>query len=518
MGVSLARSLVRGLAIASLAVVASAPRASAPSAEPGLGGLARTVRPSVVEILGTVEGTSETSYGTGFAFLEPSLVVTNAHVVRGVPQVMVRTWGGALLASVTVLHVDESVDLAVLRVVGLDARPLPAAAIEIPNVGDSVVAVGHPRGYEFTVSDGIVSAIRALQEGGVKLIQTTAPISPGSSGGPLLDVEGRVVGVCSLTLMEGQNINFAVPVARLTPVLERALALERALVNFEPGDLDENAIIALVRRHRQAGDLVRASEIVRKALEVRGASVDLLVEAAEIAWSRGGVAEVEAILRRIDRLAPGNATGRQIRAATLAQQGRCDDAIREAREALATGLSAERSSEAHAVLGDCLARGGDAKAALEHVERALESERIALLPDYHALRALLLAGMGRGDEADREATLALELSGWDERIEATLRERGLPRLIEVISFREAREGTAHVVKGIVRNRGSVPLVSVRVSAEGLDEKGRIVATGTAQATPERLVPGQTASFRVVLDGLLDDVRKVTVRVVEFQNP
>lgn len=493
---------------------------AAGAAEPdaGLEALARRVRSSVVEILGAVEGTEDTSYGTGFVMRESNLVVTNAHVVRGVPQVMVRTFGGALLASVSVLHVDESVDLAVLRVIGLDARPLGAAELATPTVGTPVVTVGHPRGYEFTMSDGIVSALRALEDGGPTLIQTTVPISPGSSGGPLLDAQGQVVGVCSLTLMEGQNINFAVPVARVMPVLDRALAIERALQASAPEGLDEDAIVALARRHRAAGDLVRASDVVRRALEVRGSSVPLLIEAAEIAWTRGSEAEVEAILKRIERLSPGNADGRRIRAASLAQQGACDAAMVEARAVLDGGATPRHAAEAHAILADCLARQGNVALALSHVERALEDERIAVMPDYHALRALLLQSSGRPDDADREAILALELSEWNDRVVAMLRERGLPRVLEVTSFRHAREGDIEIVRGVVRHRGTLEVIEIRVTAEGVDASGRIVATGTSATVPDRLVPGQTASFRIALDGLVEDIERVIVRVIDYRDP
>ncbi|UCF69159.1 MAG: trypsin-like peptidase domain-containing protein, partial [Acidobacteriota bacterium] len=229
--------------------------------------LAGKVRSSVVEILGTVEGTDDTAYGTGFVFREKGLVVTNAHVVHGVREPMVRTVDGALLASVQVLYQHEEIDLAVLRVTGLGADPLPLAAGPPPAVGTPVVAIGHPRGYEFTVSTGIVSAHRSLDAGGPELIQITAPISPGSSGGPLLDGEGRVVGVCSLTLTEGQNINFAVPAAEIGPVIDQALSIEASLGGAGTSSLPPETLARLAREQRESGELVRAAEMVRRALE-----------------------------------------------------------------------------------------------------------------------------------------------------------------------------------------------------------------------------------------------------------
>lgn len=480
-----------------------------------LGALSEKVRPSVVEIIGTLEASGDTSYGTGFAVREPNLILTNAHVVRGVSQVMVRTWEGALLASVEVLHVNEAVDLAVLRVTGLHLRPLPLASENVPEVGMRVVAVGHPRGYEFTVSDGIVSATRRLEEGGIELIQTTAPISPGSSGGPLFDLQGRVVGVCSLTLTEGQNINFAVPVREVGPVLVEALRIEKALKREDPSSLPADALARLVRNHREAGDLARANSLVRRALVVHPESLPLLAEAAEVAWSRGEYQQVKNLVDELGRLAPDFAPGHELRAAYLAQMGQCEDAIGEAKLSLAGDLDERQAAEAHAVLAECLGRLGKIDEALIHVDQALGSGEISSLPDYHALKAFLLHAQGREEEADSAALAALEAARWDPLVVAALRERGLPRLVEVVSFKGARQGDEYLVRGVIRNRGPVPVEKVIVTAEGFDAGALMVATGSASVSPVRLVPGQSGAFKIILEGDSPSVAKVTVRVVDY---
>ena len=505
-----------GVALAALAGLAD-PGVAAPVAGGDLSDLSARVRPSVVEVLGTVDATGETSYGTGFVLGEPGLVVTNAHVVRGVTRVMVRTFEGALLASVEVLEADTRVDVAVLRVTGLSAAPLQPAPAE-PAVGTRVLAVGHPRGYEFTVSDGIVSARRTLaSHPGLELIQTTAPISPGSSGGPLVDLGGRVVGICSMTLMEGQNINFAVPVARVLPVVERALAFERALSGRGPGDLaDPRALAEWIRRYREQGQLVRAGELTRRALARHPRDLALLVEAAEVAWARDSLPELEAFVRQMEAIAPDYGPALQLEALLHAESGRCDEALAAARRALDRGLDEPRTAAAHAVIADCLARAGRAGEALEHLDRALEDPALAANADYRVLRAFLLSSLGRADEADREAVAALEVSGWDPVVRAGLRERGLPRLVEVVSRRTERASGAIVVRGVVRNRGPLELADVEVLAEGLDAAGTVVATGTAVVSPSHLVPGQSASFRVLLGGIVEDVDRVEVRVIDFE--
>ncbi len=479
--------------------------------------VADQVRPAVVEIIGTVLATGDTSYGTGFALEDPTLVVTNAHVVRGVREAMVRTYEGALIASVEILHVDERVDLAVLRVKGLHAAALSLDESRAAEVGDPVVTVGHPRGYEFTVSNGIVSAVRSLDAGGVRLIQTTAPISPGSSGGPLLDTHGKVVGVCSLTLTEGQNINFAVPAVEVRPVLDEALRIERSLAAADTRKLPADALVRLVRRHRESGDLVRAGDLVHEALALHPKSLPLLREAAEVAWSSSNYQEVASLVDRMQEISPDYAPGRQIRAAYFAQVGRCQDAVDEARRSLGGQLEKEQAAEAHAVLAECLGRLGDVGSALGHVERALESPAIASLPDYHVLQAFLLQASGRDDEADLSAVAALQAAEWDPLVQSALRERGLPRLLEILSSRGGVRGEDYVVRGVLRNRGPITIGSIMVTAEGYDGEGAVVATGTVEVQPERLVSGQTGSFAVVLGGAPEDVERFAVRVVDYRD-
>ncbi|MFN7966398.1 MAG: trypsin-like peptidase domain-containing protein [Acidobacteriota bacterium] len=493
--------------------------ATVPVARTALQQLAETVRPSVVEIIGTVAGSGDTSYGSGFILREPSLVLTNAHVVRGIENLRVHTWEGASLASVDVLLIESDIDLAVIRVTGLKAPPLAEGVRTLPPVGTPVVAVGHPRGYEFTVSEGIVSATRQLDEGGVTMIQMTTPISPGSSGGPLLDMQGQVVGVCSLTLAEGQNINFAIPVSELPPVIDKALKIERALRAPSDSSMPIEAIALLIHKQRERGDLQSASQLAERALRTHPQSVPLLVEAAETAFARGSLQEASAAIERILRIAPRNAAALQIGAAVMAEQGNCDAAVRQAQAALDVGgLDDTQIGEAHALLGECLGRQGLPQEALAHIDAALTSAAVAKLPDYHALRAFLLQSLGRLDDADEAAVTALTRAEWDPVVVAALRERGLPRLTEIVTFKSTHDGTETTVVGVVKNRGPVALEELSVTAEGLGKSGTIVATGTANAIPKKLVPGATGSFKIVLQGLVDEIADLRVRVVDFKEP
>lgn len=152
--------------------------------------------------------------GQGSAFLwDQGYLVTNAHVIAGAAWVEVFTETGEARGSVPyALHVDVEQDLAVLPWLGQAADGLPLASGRSGR-GDVVFAFGAPMGLEGSMSNGIISAHRRLEE--VDYLQTTAPISHGSSGGPLVNENGHVVGVITAFLHGGQNLNLAVPATAL---------------------------------------------------------------------------------------------------------------------------------------------------------------------------------------------------------------------------------------------------------------------------------------------------------------
>jgi S1-C subfamily serine protease len=135
-------------------------------------------------------------------------VITNCHVALKGPVVEVRTGKDSFPA--TVALADETYDLCQLTVSGGFSAP----AVEIGNMqyvrtGQKVFAVGAPQGLDLTISEGIVSSLRETSLG--KILQTTAPISPGSSGGGLFNISGQLIGITTFQHRSGQNLNFAVP-------------------------------------------------------------------------------------------------------------------------------------------------------------------------------------------------------------------------------------------------------------------------------------------------------------------
>jgi S1-C subfamily serine protease len=145
-------------------------------------------------------------------------VITNCHVATAGGTLAVKVGGEQFSASVEVA--DEEYDLCRLSVSGLTAPAVAIGSIDSLRTGQKVYAIGAPQGLELTISDGIVSAFRDMPQG--RIIQTTAPISPGSSGGPLFDAFGRLVGIMTFQHRSGQNLNFAVPADWIGQVRSRA--------------------------------------------------------------------------------------------------------------------------------------------------------------------------------------------------------------------------------------------------------------------------------------------------------
>lgn len=226
-----ARSATRRATVA-FALLLAAP-ASAQELSPRQ--IAAQARPGVV-LVTAKDDSSTIGQGSGFLVSQDGVLVTNRHVVEGATNLQVELASGEIFDRVLFVSEDERRDLVVLRIPGSGLSPLVIGDDRSVEVGDPVYVMGNPLGLEGTFSDGLVSARRVLD--GVALIQITAPISPGSSGGPVLDHSGRVIGVATLSMREGQNLNLAVPAryaSGLVALDESAQPFERVAGRFTSG-------------------------------------------------------------------------------------------------------------------------------------------------------------------------------------------------------------------------------------------------------------------------------------------
>ena len=185
-------------------------------AQENLPELVKRVKPAIVAIVTYDANGAPLMTGSGF-FLRPGQVVTNLHVIRGARRCEVKTLDGKgrIYPVAGVLDVDEEGDLAMLSVELPSSRGRSSAlANQLPEEGEKIFVIGNPLKLEGSVSDGIVSAVRELPNIG-KIIQITAPISHGNSGSPVYNLKGEVVGVVTIKVTNGQNINLAIGAARV---------------------------------------------------------------------------------------------------------------------------------------------------------------------------------------------------------------------------------------------------------------------------------------------------------------
>lgn len=165
---------------------------------------------SVVLIVVSDSSGKEVGQGSGFIVSSDGKILTNYHVIKGARTAVIKLSNGSFFSVEGMIAFNEDDDLALIKVQGSGLPVLALGNSEEISVGEKVVAIGSPLGLQNTVTDGIISAIR--EEGSHrKWIQTTSPVSPGNSGGPLLNLRGEVIGITTFRIKGGENLNFAAP-------------------------------------------------------------------------------------------------------------------------------------------------------------------------------------------------------------------------------------------------------------------------------------------------------------------
>jgi tetratricopeptide (TPR) repeat protein len=282
--------------------------------------------PSVVVVLAADVAGRTVSEGSGVV-IGPGEVVTNHHVVEAGTTVKVRA--GKQEFPAVVRYPDPGHDLCLLAVTGLAAPAATLASARALKVGEKVFAIGAPEGLALTMSEGIVSSLPTLDNDVV--IQTTAPISPGSSGGGLFDAQGRLVGITSYYLKKGQNLNFALPADWIAVLVAHAKQGER---RQDSAVSDRSGWLASARRAAEERDWEGLLRIAQARL--KEAPDD------ELAWFWLGFAyyhlgryqdEVKAYQEAL-RIKPDDADAWYALGATYGHLGRYQDEVKACQEAL----------------------------------------------------------------------------------------------------------------------------------------------------------------------------------------
>jgi len=256
--------------------------------EPTAREVAGRTLPSVVLLVFETGRPNGGKLGSGF-FVGQDIIATNFHVVDGARSGYVKLPGSQAKYEVLgLVAVDSPRDLALVKIKGMKGKPLPLGDSRTVGVGDDVYAVGNPEGLEGTFSTGMVSSVRKRAD--ESLIQITAPISAGSSGGPVLNSSGEVIGVAMGKMTGGEALNFAIPSAYLKSLLANQKSVQPLESNERPSDITE----VLQPQPTATGSALPLSErrIPHKTAAPSLDTTDVAMERANDSWKEGAVTEI----------------------------------------------------------------------------------------------------------------------------------------------------------------------------------------------------------------------------------
>jgi len=363
------------------------------------------VSPSVARIEVYNQDLDRVGLGSGFVVSSEGLVVTNLHVVGSAYAAHVRFSDGKLYPVEGVAGVNEDIDLAILKIAAVPYEPLLLDNGKLPNVGTKTYAIGNPRGLTNSLSEGLVSGHRS-RGSDVALIQTTAAISPGSSGGPLVSSSGRVLGVTTAFLASSQNLNFAVPAREVsTLIASRQPLIPLATAGSRPLDRNDSATLQSAVEAYQNQEYAKALRLLSQIREQVDGSAYYWSTLGFIHYALGNDAiAYDALQKSIDMGCEGASVHAAI-SAVCVRLGRYDESLRESQRAVALEPD---NAEAYHALGVSYMR-------LEKSELAASAFRsaIALSPgraEFHSALGFCHALSYRTKEAVESfrASLALD--------------------------------------------------------------------------------------------------------------
>ena len=342
------------------------------------------------------------SQGSGFFISEKGEVITNYHVMNGAESAAIKMPDGNIFKITGIIAEDLASDLVKMQAdTGNNKVPFLSINKSVPEVGDKVVIIGSPKGLESTVSDGIVSAVRDVPGFG-SIIQTTAPISPGSSGSAVVNMKGEVVGVASSQMREGQNLNFVVPAAKIIELKEKKQATairKKEKTKTEATDIFSTAMFYYIKE-----DYEKALPFFKQYLQTNPDFED--------AWFYAGVCYVklgrnqEAIqaFKQAIRLKPDYADAHNNMGIAYDDLGRHQEAIQAYKQAIRLKPD---DADAHYNLGVTYSKLGRYQEAIQAYKQA-----IRLKPDYaeaHYNLGVMYGKLGRYQEAIQAYKQAIRL-------------------------------------------------------------------------------------------------------------
>ncbi|MEW6388459.1 MAG: trypsin-like peptidase domain-containing protein [Thermodesulfobacteriota bacterium] len=356
-------------------------------AQENLPQLVKRVRPAVVTILiHDAHGKIKKS-GSGFFINPEGHLISNFHVLKGYQRAEIKTADGRRYPIKEVIAADPHADLVLFTAHSpRGTKNYLYLSRARPEVGQRVVVVGSPMGLDQTVSDGMVSAIRHTSNFG-EIIQISAPISPGSSGGPVVNLRGEVMGVVFSHQRRGQNLNFAIPASRIQSLEPGTGGLVKDPQAGRWGGASEAENEAEAKKlfnrglnYFNAGNYEKAAHTYRRALELKPDDVVLLNNLAVAYLRLKRLEEAADACQQAIRLKPGYYLPHYNLGMVYYQQNRFQQAAGEFKQAIRFKPG---YPPAHFNLGLAYVGMGDKGAALEE-HRILQKLDPKLAAKFHS--------------------------------------------------------------------------------------------------------------------------------------
>jgi len=356
----------------------------------------KKVQASTVLILTYDEAGKVKAQGSGFFISKNGDIITNRHVLEEASKAEIKVGEGKVYAITGIVAEDKEHDLIRASV---DIPPEIVSPIElncsVPEVGERVIVIGSPLGLDQTVSDGIVSAVREIPQFG-KIIQITAPLSPGSSGSPVVNMKGEVIGIATFQILEGQNLNFSIPSERIAKLESGKV---KTLAEWKSGKTEEwlssaEGLSAIGLFHAGAEDYEKALSYLERAVKQDPNFADAYFL---IGWCHdmlGKYNEAIESYKQAIRIKPDYAEAHFNLGGAYVSLGRYNEAIESYRQAIRIKPD---YAEAHFNLGVAYRSLGRYNEAIESFKQA-----IRIKPDYaeaHFNLGVAYRSLGRYNEA-----------------------------------------------------------------------------------------------------------------------
>jgi tetratricopeptide (TPR) repeat protein len=365
--------------------------------------------PAVVVVASIDKEGKPTSLGSGFIVREDGVIVTNYHVVNMASDIKIKI-GYKVRDIEGLLHVDPENDIAIIKVEGKDYPKVRIGDANRAQIGEKIYAIGSPQGLENTISEGILSGIREIDRER-KILQMTAAISPGSSGGPVFNGRGEVIGIATFLIAETQNLNFAMPVNLIMAGLsKKELASPQEACKL---DYNETASCWFYQglAYGSVGQHDRAADAFKRSLDIDMKKVETYVNLGVSYANMGKYQEALDMLNQALRIDPG-------RAETLSKMGTVYSQMEKYEDAVAYLKKSVDLKPGDPVTHFNLAvTYGKLNQHREAIESAKETIRlIPNYPDAHGFLGFSYANLGMHADAAAAFKAAIRLSPDDPRM------------------------------------------------------------------------------------------------------